>query len=273
MVPPGAPLPAAGRLACADTDFLQRPEACGIRIQLELLKAELALRECGVDATVVVFGSARVCEPSAAQTALDQARRDNHAAAIEAAGRLLELSAYYDGARRFAGIVARYSAAQSDPLRKLHICTGGGPGIMEAANRGASEAQALSVGLNIELPEEQKANPYVSPELCFRFHSFAARKLHFVARARALVAFPGGFGTLDEVFEVLTLIQCNKLARVPVVLYGRNFWKRLINFAMLADLGTIAPADLSLLQYADSPEEAWAHIVAFHQLESAAGCA
>lgn len=273
MALPEAPSPAASRLACADADFLQRPETRGIRIQLELLKAELALGERGVNATVVVFGSARICEPMAAQMALDQARRDDHPAAIEAAERLLQLGAYYDQARRFAGIVARYSSAQSNPSRKLYICTGGGPGIMEAANRGAHEAQALSVGLNIELPEEQEANPYVSPELSFRFHSFAARKLHFVARAKALVAFPGGFGTLDEVFEVLTLIQCNKLARVPVVLYGRDFWKRLINFGMLVELGTIASGDLTLMQYADSPEEAWAHIVAFHQLENAAGCA
>lgn len=253
--PPSGPNLAKRRRAYSDTDFLQRPESRGIQIQRELLTAELALRESGVLATVVVFGGARVREPFEVQRTLDQAHHDNDAAAIEAANRRLHLSTYYDQALRFAGIVSRYSSAQSDLSRKLYICTGGGPGIMEAANRGAFEVKAPSIGLNIELPEEQQVNPYVSPQLCFHFDYFAARKLHFVARAKAFVAFPGGFGTLDEVFEVLTLTQCNKLARVPLVLYGRNFWKHLINFEMLVNFDVVPPADVELIQFADSPEE------------------
>src|SRR5690606_36793387 len=172
----------------------------------------------------------------------------------------------YDGARRFARLVAEYSATQPHASR-LYICTGGGPGIMEAANRGAHEAGALSVGLNIALPHEQSPNPYISPSLSFKFHYFALRKMHFLMRAKALVAFPGGYGTMDELFEVLTLVQTGKSERVPVVLYDSAFWKKLVNFELLAEEGMIAPKDLELFHLVDTPEAAWEAIQSFYNLD------
>ena len=221
----------AYRLAFNDPEFLNRPETRGVRFQLELLKPELVQAEAGIHNTLVVFGSARFKE-------------DN---------------SYYKAARQVARRVSEGCAGllKSD---RLTICTGGGPGIMEAANRGAMEAGALSVALNISLPHEQQPNPYVTPELCFQFHYFALRKMHFAMRAKALIAFPGGFGTLDELFEILTLVQTRKVKPTPVFLYGSDYWKRLIDFDWMVTSGTIAQEDLACFQYVDSPEDAWAEI-------------
>jgi uncharacterized protein (TIGR00730 family) len=219
----------AYRLAFNDLEFLNRPETRGIRFQLELLKPELVQSEAGIQNTIVVFGSARFKE-------------DN---------------SYYQAARKFARLVSE--GCKSLPkLDRLTICTGGGPGIMEAANRGAMDAGAPSVALNISLPREQKPNPYVTPELCFQFHYFALRKMHFAMRAKALIAFPGGFGTLDELFEILTLVQTRKVKTTPVLLYGSDYWKRLIDFEWMVTSGTISQEDLACFKYVDSPEEAWA---------------
>lgn len=185
---------------------------------------------------------------------------------LNQARKRLRLASYYDQARAFARMVARYTTHQSDPDKRLFICTGGGPGIMEAANRGAHDEGALNVGLNIALPHEQAPNPYITAQLCFKFHYFALRKMHFMMRAKALVAFPGGFGTLDEMFEMLTLVQCRKAKPVPIILYGSEFWHSLINFNMLADLGTISEQDLDLLRFVDSPQEAWGAISEFYNL-------
>lgn len=221
----------AYRLAFNDPEFLNRPETRGIRFQLELLKPELVQTEAGIKQTIVVFGSARFKE-------------DN---------------AYYEAARKFARMVSE--GCNSLPkLDRLTICTGGGPGIMEAANRGAMDAGAPSVALNISLPHEQKPNPYVTPELSFQFHYFALRKMHFAMRAKALIAFPGGFGTLDELFEMLTLVQTRKVEPTPVLLYGSDYWKRLIDFEWMVTSGTISKEDLACLKYVDSPDEAWAEI-------------
>ena len=174
---------------------------------------------------------------------------------------------YYDLARQFAKVVAEYSEHQR-PADRIYICTGGGPGIMEAANRGAHEAGALNVGLNIALPHEQSGNRFISPSLSFKFHYFALRKMHFMMRAKALVAFPGGFGTLDELFEVITLVQCKKAKPVPIVLFGSHYWKRLLNLEVLVEEGTISPEDLSLFKLVDDPQSAWDHIVRFYDLRT-----
>ena len=256
----GEPLDAdAYRLAFADPEFLLRRETRGIRFQLEMLKPDLAQQALGVDSTVVVFGSARVRDEDTAQAALSAAQASGDARAIAAAQALLRNAHHYTQARAFARLVAQYSR-QCPASERLFICTGGGPGIMEAANRGAHDEGALSVGLNIALPHEQSGNPYVSPELNFKFHYFALRKMHFMMRAKALVAFPGGFGTLDELFEVLTLVQTVKAQPVPILLYGTDYWKRLINFDVLVEDGMISPQDLDLFEYVDAPEQAWACI-------------
>jgi len=255
----------AYRLAFADAEFLLRRETRGIRFQLELLKPDLAQAEAGIENTIVVFGSARFREPSAADALWQQAQTSGDAETIRRAAALRRNARYYDEARRFARLVADYS--QSCPRAdQLYIVTGGGPGIMEAANRGAHERGAPSVGLNILLPHEQSPNPYISPELCFKFHYFALRKMHFLMRAKALVAFPGGFGTLDELFEVLTLVQTKKAKPVPVFLYGSAYWKRLINFDAMVDEGVISPEDLELFTYVDTPEAAWDGIRRFYGL-------
>ena len=219
------PEPNAFRLAFADTEFLLRRETRGIRFQLELLKPDLEQQSLGIDNTIVVFGSARFREPAEAERQLHAAQASGDPVAIRRAQALLRNAHYYEKSRRFAQLVAEYS--QSCPkASQLHIATGGGPGIMEAANRGAHDRGALNVGLNILLPHEQEPNPYISPELSFKFHYFALRKMHFLMRAKALVAFPGGFGTLDELFEVLTLVQCKKAKPVPIFLFGSDYWKR-----------------------------------------------
>ena len=263
----GQPLEAdANRLAFADPEFLLRRETRGIRFQLEMLKPDLAQQALGIEQTVVVFGSARVLSPEKAHQALEQALPTEDQQLIKLAQNQVALSKYYREARAFARLVARHATAQTKPEQRLFICTGGGPGIMEAANRGAHDEKAPNVGLNIALPHEQHPNPYITPQLCFKFHYFALRKMHFMIRAKALVAFPGGFGTLDEMFEMLTLVQCRKAKPVPILLYGSEFWKNVINFKMLSEWGTISEADMGLFQYVDSPEEAWQAIVKFYQL-------
>jgi uncharacterized protein (TIGR00730 family) len=246
-----------------DTEFLQREELRSLRIGLELLKPELIQREEGVRSTIVVFGSARLHEPQAAREILRlaeeaSARTPNDSACqqkVAVARCQLELSRYYDVAREFSRLVS--STCQIDGRCDYVMVTGGGPGIMEAANRGAADVGAKSIGMNITLPHEQHPNPYITPRLNFQFRYFAIRKMHFLIRAKALVAFPGGFGTLDELFETLTLLQTGKTENVIVVLVGRDFWERLINWQWLVDNGLIAQQDLHLFHYAETAQESW----------------
>ena len=234
----------AYRLAFADEDFLCRDELRPVRLQLELLKPEMMLTEFGINSTIVMFGGARI--PDAAKK--DSARTKT----------LAELSAYYEEARKFARIVTERSMANggTDDV----IVTGGGPGVMEAGNRGAVDAGGHSIGLNIVLPHEQAPNEYVTPELCFNFHYFGIRKMHFLLRARAVVTFPGGFGTLDELFESLTLIQTGRMNRIPSLLFGKEFWHRIINWEALSDAGTISAEDLDLFKFVETADEALAVI-------------
>jgi len=245
----------AYKLAFTDTEFLLREDLRPVRMQLELLKPELVQQEHGVESTVVIFGSARVLDPQAARERHAQAVVSGDAAAIARADKALAMSRYYEEARRFAGLVTTQSRHHHTPI---FVATGGGPGIMEAGNRGAFEVGGPSIGLNIVLPREEEPNPYITPELCFRFHYFALRKMHFLIRSIALVCFPGGFGTLDELFEVLTLQQTGKIRRRPILLFGRDFWSRLIDFDHLVEHGMISPEDRSLYQYVETAEEAWA---------------
>ncbi len=262
----GNPLQAdAYRIAFADPEFLFRRETRGIRFQLEMLKPDLGQAEAGIESTVVVFGSARFVDPETARQRLAEAEASGDAARIPLAKRDVRNARHYDLARQFSRLVAQYSNGKPEAER-LYICTGGGPGIMEAANRGAHDTGALNVGLNIALPHEQNGNPYITPSLSFKFHYFALRKMHFMMRAKALVAFPGGFGTLDELFEVLTLVQTGKAKPVPIVLFGTAFWKKLINFEALVEEGTISPQDLGLFLYTDDPQEAWDFIKGFYGL-------
>ena len=260
----GLPLePESNRLAFADPEFLLRRETRGIRFQLELLKPDLAMQERGIAHTVVVFGSARYRSQEQADEVLQQALSQGDEVAIRQARVLVRNAWYYEQARLFGREVARRSALQPGAER-LYVCTGGGPGIMEAANRGAHEAGGISVGLNIALPHEQQPNPYITPGLSFKFHYFALRKMHFMMRAKALVAFPGGFGTLDELFETLTLVQCRKAKPVPIVLFGSAHWKRLLNLELLVEEGAISPEDLDLFQYVDTIDQAWEAIGRFY---------
>ncbi len=261
----GLPLQAdAYRLAFVDPEFLLRRETRGIRFQLEMLKPDLEQMAQGIDNTIVVFGSARFLAPEDAQAQLNAARARHDAAAITLAERDLRNARYYDLARQFGHLVAAHSA-QLPAAERFTICTGGGPGIMEAANRGAFEAGEPTIGLNIALPHEQHANPYVTPSLSFKFHYFALRKMHFMMRAKAMVAFPGGFGTLDELFEVMTLVQTKKASPVPIILFGTDYWKRLINFEALVEEGVVSAPDLNLFSYCDDPQEAWQIIQAFYR--------
>ncbi|MBM4126840.1 MAG: TIGR00730 family Rossman fold protein [Nitrospira sp.] len=249
--------------AFKDSEFLERDELRPIRIGLELLKPELIQREEQIHSTIVVFGSARIQEPEAMAQALRKAEEDSARAPNDLelqrkaaiARRQVALSKYYDVAREFGRLVS--STCQIDGRCDYVVVTGGGPGIMEAANRGAADVQAKSIGLNITLPHEQHPNPYITPALSFQFRYFAIRKMHFLIRAKALVAFPGGFGTLDELFETLTLLQTGKTDQVMVVLVGREFWEKLVNWQWLADNGLISPADLNLFHYAETAQEAW----------------
>jgi len=259
-------------LAEDDVSFLKRPELRPVRLQLELLKPEVILEEHGVTSTLVVFGGTQIVERTEAERRLQEAQQALAAdpsdvvkqRAVSRAERILEKSHYYDEAREFARLVS--CACQVHGQCDFAVVTGGGPGIMEAANRGAHDAQAKSIGLNITLPEEQLPNAYITPELCFRFRYFAIRKMHFLLRAKGLIVFPGGFGTLDELFEVLTLRQVNRMQPIPVILYGRAFWDRVINLQFLADEGTIRDEHLSLVSYAESPQDAWEIIRSFYRL-------
>lgn len=257
--------PRANRLAFADPEFLLRTETRGIRFQLELAKPDLDLSAAGVEHTVVVYGSARFVAPDVARRQLEAARGAGDAATIARAERAARGARYYAAARQFARHVARYSKQQK-PEERFYICTGGGPGIMAAANRGADDEGMPSVGLNITLPHEQQGNPWITPELSFKFHYFALRKMHFLMRAKALVAFPGGLGTLDELFEVLTLVQTHKVQPVPIVLFGRDYWERLLQLDYLVEVGTIDAADLSLYHVVDTVDEAWQVISDFYSL-------
>ena len=259
----------AYRLAFADPEFLLRRETRGIRFQLELLKPDLGQSEQGIENTVVVFGSARFPSPETASAELAKAQQAGEPRALALAQRRMRNAHFYDQARLFGQRVARYSKGQPAE-QKMFVATGGGPGIMEAANRGAQEMGAPTVGLNIALPHEQQANPYVTPSLSFKFHYFALRKMHFMMRAKALVAFPGGFGTLDELFEVITLVQTGKAKAVPIVLFGSDYWKRLMNLDVLIEEGAISPEDLNLFTYADDPATAWEAIRSFYGLSDAA---
>jgi uncharacterized protein (TIGR00730 family) len=250
----------AYRLAFTDSAFLLREELRPVRMQLELLKPELVQREQGVESTIVIFGSARVLPPDRAAHALDAAREHGDAAAVRRAETAVAMSRYYDEARRFAAMATQRSRALDTPI---FVVTGGGPGIMEAGNRGAHEVGGKSIGLNIVLPHEQAPNPYITPELCFQFHYFALRKMHFLMRSIALVCFPGGFGTLDELFETMTLVQNGKSRKRPILLFGREFWQKLIDFDYLVETGMIGAGDLNLFRYVETAEEAW-EVLATH---------
>ncbi|CAN5571902.1 TIGR00730 family Rossman fold protein [soil metagenome] len=245
----------AYRLAYTDTNFLLRQELRPVRMQLELLKPEIVQDEHGVESTIVIFGSARILPADIAAQRVVEAQASGDAAAVKRAQMQVTMSAYYEQARRFGALVAEKSRTLAKPL---YVVTGGGPGIMEAGNRGSFEVGGKSIGLNIVLPHEQYPNPYITPELCFQFHYFALRKMHFLMRSIGLVCFPGGFGTLDEMFEVLTLIQTGKCRRRPIMLVGREFWTRLINFEMLIETGMINPRDIALFHFVETAEEAWA---------------
>ncbi len=256
--------------AARDIDFLWREDLRPVRMQLELLKPELLLTEANVESTIVVFGGTQILpkiQAVARLTAAEQqlAEKPDDAAAqraVACAKRIVAKSKYYEAARAFATLVS--SRCQSDGKCDYVITTGGGPGVMEAANRGAFDVDAKSVGLNITLPHEQAPNAYITPELCFDFHYFAMRKFHFLMRAKALVIFPGGFGTLDELFDALTLRQVGRLQEIPIILYGREYWDQVLNFQFLADEGVVADADLNLISYAESPQEAWQLIIEHH---------
>jgi uncharacterized protein (TIGR00730 family) len=258
------------RLAEDDAALMKRPELRPLRLQLELQKPELTLAANNIHSTIVVFGGTQVVPQEAAEKRLAAARAALAALpgdplrtrAVERAERLLAKSHYYESARQFARLVSEASQSQTDC--EYVVVTGGGPGIMEAANRGAYDAKAKSIGLNITLPHEQVPNPYITPELCFQFRYFALRKMHFLLRAKALVVFPGGFGTLDELFDALTLRQTGKLQKIPIILFGRSYWNQVIQFQFLADEGVIADDDLKLISYAETPAEAWRIIVDFH---------
>jgi len=258
-------------LAQDDRALLDKVEMRGVRMLLELNKPELALRADAITSTVIVFGGTQIVERHAAEKRLADARRALEAAPddrrlqreVARSERLLARSRYYDEAREFARLVSIDN--QCDDRRDFVIVTGGGPGIMEAANRGAFDVGCKSIGLNIKLPAEQQPNPYITPELCFQFKYFALRKFHFILRAAAVVLFPGGFGTLDEMFETLTLRQTHRMQPVPIILYGREYWAKVIDFQRLADDGVIADEHLDLFSWAETPEDAWRQIVEFHE--------
>jgi len=256
-------------LAERDIDLLATEELRPVRLQLELLKPELTLDSKNIQSTIVVFGSTRILDLplleekervlSEALAATPKDRRIERE--LERTERLLAKQHYYAEAREFTKLVSQRAPAAG---QEFVIVTGGGPGIMEAANRGAWETEAPSIGLNITLPLEQLPNPYITPDLCFQFHYFALRKMHFLLRARALVVFPGGFGTIDELFDALTLRQTRRMQEIPIIMYGREYWEQVLDFQFLADEGTISDEDLDLMRYANTPDEAWRHIADFY---------
>ena len=251
----------AYRLAFQDMDFLLREDLRPVRFQLELLKPELVIDEAGIASTFVMYGSARIPSPDKAQGVLDAATDDTARAIAE---RLVAKSRYYEVARELGRIASRFPR-DTEGKRHFVVCSGGGPSIMEAANRGAADVGAESIGLNIVLPHEQAPNPYVTPGLSLQFHYFALRKMHFLLHARALAAFPGGFGTFDELFELLTLIQTGKIQPIPVLLYGRDFWQRVVNFEALVEEGVISAKDLGIFTYCETAEEGWAVVQDFYR--------
>ena len=246
----------AYKLAFQDTDFLLRPDLRPVRFQLELLKPELLMNEANIASLFVFYGSARVPEPAKAKALLEAARTEWDRKVAE---NLIAKSHYYDEARKLAARVSQFPVDE-DGKRHFVVCSGGGPSFMEAANRGAQDVGAESIGLNIVLPHEQLPNNYVTPDLSFQFHYFALRKMHFLLRARAVAVFPGGYGTFDEMFELLTLIQTGKVRPLPILLFGRDFWSRLINFQLLVDTGMISPSDVDLFHFVESADEAWNHL-------------
>ncbi|MGB4497266.1 MAG: TIGR00730 family Rossman fold protein [Methylococcaceae bacterium] len=251
----------AYRLAYDDFDFMMRDQLRAVRLQLELLKPDITMSEQGITSTIVIFGSARILDTETAQANLLKAQENAgdaiHENVVLLAKQALQKSYYYEQARKLSALITADNLAQE---KKLVVVTGGGGGIMEAANRGATEVGGKSMGFNIVLPKEQTPNPYITPELCFQFHYFSIRKMHFLIRAKALIAFPGGFGTLDEVFDALTLIQTQKIQRVPVILFGKAYWNRIVDFNGLVEEGAISAEDLDLIQYAETAEDAWAMI-------------
>jgi len=261
------------RLAEYDIDFLKRDEIRPVRMQLELLKTETLLRDNNVKRTVVVFGGTQIVPQQEADARLRAAREaakkapdDSQATrAVARAERILAKSHFYEEASQFSRLVS--TTCQVEGRCDFVIITGGGPGTMEAANRGAFELGAKSIGLNIDLPHEQEPNPYITPDLCFQFHYFAMRKFHFILRAAALVVFPGGFGTLDELFDTLCLRQTRRMQDIPIILYGREYWDSIIDFQKMADEGVVADEDLKLINYAESPEQAWQIIADFHNIK------
>ncbi|EJL20989.1 LOG family protein [Novosphingobium sp. AP12] len=253
----------AYQLAFRDTDFLLRDELRPVRFQLELLKPEMLLEEANIGSTLVMYGSARIPSPDKAEALVQAAATDYQK---KVAGRLADKAKYYDEARKLARLASSCAIVEKG-MRQFVVCSGGGPSIMEAANRGAADVGAESLGLNIVLPHEQAPNRFVTPRLSFQFHYFALRKMHFLLRARAVAVFPGGFGTFDEFFELLTLIQTGKMKPIPILLYGREFWERVIDFEALAEEGTINPADLDLFRWCETAEEGWEHISKFYGLD------
>ena len=249
----------AYRLAFTDTEFLLREELRPVRMQLELLKPDLVQAEQGIVSTIVIYGSARILAADVALQRLADAEAAGDALALRRAQQQVLMSRYYEEARSFGSLVTRKSRELETPI---YIVTGGGPGVMEAGNRGAYEAGGRSIGLNIVLPHEQEPNPYITPELCFQFHYFGLRKMHFLMRSIGLVCFPGGFGALDELFESLTLMQTGKCRRSPIMLFGREYWTRLIDFDLLVETGMISPHDVELFHFVESADEAWDVIAA-----------
>ena len=259
------------RLAVEDQNFLLSDNTLPVRLQLDYIKPELILREHGIERTIVVFGSTRIVERKTALKKLEEVQKalekdpssEKLLQALRKAERILEKSKYYEVAREFGQLVGKAGKGKDD--NRVAIMTGGGPGIMEAANRGAFDVGAKTIGLNITLPHEQFPNPYITPELCFQFYYFAIRKMHFLKRACGLVVCPGGYGTMDELFETLTLIQTRKIAPVPVIFIGKEYWTKLINFDMFEDEGVIDPEDRDLFWFAESAEEAWDGMQAWHK--------
>jgi len=249
-------------LAFQDKDFLLREELRPVRFQLELLKPEMLLEEANIGSTIIFYGSARIPSPEDADALVSAAETPERMVVAE---RLAAKAKYYGEARKLARLASSCSVVEKG-MRQFVVCSGGGPSIMEAANRGAADVGAESIGLNIVLPHEQAPNPYVTPRLSFQFHYFALRKMHFLLRARALAVFPGGFGTLDEFLETLTLIQTGKMKPIPVLLYGKDYWSRIVNFDAMAEEGVINPEDTKLFHWVETAEEGWARIVDFYDL-------
>lgn len=258
-------------IASLDQDFMESYEARGIRLELDYLKAELSMNAYGIEHTIAVFGSARILEHQTAKKKVQEIEKELDKdpmcqvsrSKLHTAQRMLEKSVYYDDARKFGSLVGQAGKGAEDC--RVTIITGGGPGIMEAANRGAYDVGAKSIGLNINLPHEQFPNPYISPELCFQFHYFAVRKLHFLNRAKALVVYPGGFGTFDELFEILTLVQTRKTEAIPIVLVSKYYWNRAVNFDFLREEGVIGHADLDVFTIVDNADEAWKYVLEWYE--------